>query len=164
MKIVALGGNLPHPIYGEPRNTCEAAIAAMAKKGVEIVRRSSWYRTSPVPVSDQPPYINGVVQIRSVKNPTQFLALLHDIEREMGRVRQSENDPRIIDLDLIAWDNVVMDDAASPIIPHPRMHDRAFVLVPLQEIAPDWQHPASGRRIDELIDVLPSGQKIARLR
>lgn len=162
MILVALGGNLPHPVHGSPDKTCEVAIAAMAKRGIAIIRRSSWFITSPIPVSDQPWYINGVVRVETDMAPPAFLEMLHGIEAGLGRVRTVQNGPRTIDLDLVAWDNKVSND--NPILPHPRLHERAFVLYPIREIVPDWHHPVTGQSLEQMIASLPDDQNVRQVR
>ena len=152
MILIALGANLPSKV-GPPRATLEAALASLAQEGGEIVARSRIYRSPAVPKSDQPDYLNVVVTIRSKLDPVSLLAGLAHIEAMFGRQRGERNAARPLDLDLIAYDNVVRD--ADPILPHPRMHDRAFVLLPLAEIAANWRHPRLGLSIGELVDALP---------
>ena len=101
MILVAVGSNLSCPKFGAPRQNCEAALERLEKHGVGIVARSRWYKTSPVPRSDQPDFINGVVAVSTRLDPSALLAVLHDIETEMGRTRAAVNEARIIDLDLI---------------------------------------------------------------
>ena len=156
MILIAMGSNLPHPDYGTPQNVCEAALVAMARAGLVITRQSSWLKTRPVPISDQPWFVNGVVAIETALTPTDLLALLHRIEADFGRVRSVQNAARILDLDVLAWGDLVRDDA--PILPHPRLHQRGFVLYPLAEIALEWRHPVSGLDVKALIAALPPDQ------
>ncbi|SRR5579875_255213 len=157
MILVALGANLSSHA-GPPQATLEAAIACLAHEGGEIVARSRFYRSPPVPKSDQPDYINAVVSIATALDPPGLLAVLGRIENRFGRQRGREpNAARPLDLDLIAYDDVVCDE--PPILPHPRMHRRAFVLLPMAEIVPNWRHPRLGRTLDELIDALPAATR-----
>jgi 2-amino-4-hydroxy-6-hydroxymethyldihydropteridine diphosphokinase len=161
---IGLGANLPSPEHGTPRETIEAAIAALEAKGLAVVARSPFYESEPVPVSDQPWYLNAVVEVATDRDAAVTLALLHSVENAFGRVRTIRNEARVLDLDLLDHRGMVHDGPDSPLLPHPRLADRAFVLRPLQDIAPDWRHPASGLSVAELLESLPEGQRIRRLR
>ena len=153
--VVALGANLPSPRYGEPTETLQAALQALGQSSMDVVAQSRWYRSAAVPVSDQPDYINGVILVESSQSAPDLLASLHTIEEQFGRVRSVRNEARILDLDLIDYDGEVHGDPNGPALPHPRMQNRAFVLLPLREVAPDWQHPVLQRSVEELIAELP---------
>lgn len=156
MILVALGANLPSPAHGPPRATLEAALALMPAHGIAVVRRSSWYSNPAVPPSNQPLYVNAVVDVATELAPEALLDRLHRIEARLGRSRQQRWEARIVDLDLLDYDGRVRrPDAGSPLeLPHPRLHLRAFALVPIAELAPDWRHPVSGRRVGALLDAL----------
>lgn len=161
---IGLGANLQHPVYGAPRTTLEAAIAALRVAGLEIVTRSAWYESAPVPIADQPWYVNGVAAVHTDLDAVGLLAALHRVEAAFGRVRSVVNAPRVVDLDLLDYRGETRSAAEGPpVLPHPRMHERGFVLLPLQEIAPDWRHPVTGRHIGELIAVLPADQITRRM-
>jgi 2-amino-4-hydroxy-6-hydroxymethyldihydropteridine diphosphokinase len=132
----------------------------LARRGIQVVARSRWYESAPVPISDQPWFVNGVVAIETGLTPERLLAELHDIERSFGRVRREVNAARVIDLDLISYGDMVRAGSAGPVLPHPRLKDRAFVLLPLADIAPGWRHPATHERLADMIKALPSGQTI----
>ena len=149
MILVALGANLPSPIHGGPRATLEAALLALDAAGLRVTARSAWYETAPVPVSDQPWYVNGVTLVTTALPPGGILELLHRIEAAFGRVRAEVNAPRVLDLDLLAYGAIV--SAEWPVLPHPRLHQRAFVLRPLADVAPDWRHPVTGADIDQML-------------
>jgi 2-amino-4-hydroxy-6-hydroxymethyldihydropteridine diphosphokinase len=132
--FIALGGNV-----GDVRATFDRAIALFCDGvAVRLTARSSDYRTPPWGVTDQPPFINAVIAVATTLKPHALLQRMQDCERALGRDRAHERHwgPRPIDLDLLAYDDVVLNDATLT-LPHPRMFERAFVLVPLAEIAPD---------------------------
>lgn len=162
MILVGLGANLPHPRHGSPRATLEAALRELEDAGVAVTARSRWYATAAVPVSDQPDYVNRVVAVETQQSPGELLALLHRIEAAFGRVRTVRNAARAIDLDLLAYHDVV-DEEGPPVLPHPRLAERAFVLYPLRDVAPRWVDPRSGRPVEALLRDLPPGQAIRPL-
>lgn len=147
---IALGANLPSD-HGSPQKTLEAAAAMLVEKGIVIRRRSSWWRSSPQPASDQPDFINGIFEIETSLPPDELLQLLHHVEAAFGRVRRQRWEARVLDLDLIDYCGRVSGAPAAAILPHPRLQDRLFVLLPLQEIAPNWRHPATGAGLETLI-------------
>lgn len=154
MILIALGANLPGPA-GPPLAQCEAALGKLAEAGVAVIARSRWYESTPVPASDQPRYVNGVVAVSTAQGPVPLLGTLHAIERSLGRVRDAVNAARTIDLDLLDYEGLVRDGDGPPILPHPRMADRGFVLRPLADVMPAWRHPVSGRSVGELLAALP---------
>lgn len=164
MILVALGGNLDSK-FGTPRETQLAAMARLEELGNVITNRARFYKTAPVPVSDQPWYVNTVIEIATDLLPQDLLGVLQCVEREFGRERTgSRNDARVIDLDLIAYYDWVIDQEAEDgrmelIVPHPRMDNRAFVLLPIRDIAPDWKHPVSGKALAEMIAKIPEDQQ-----
>ncbi|MGQ0662003.1 MAG: 2-amino-4-hydroxy-6-hydroxymethyldihydropteridine diphosphokinase [Pseudomonadota bacterium] len=156
MILVALGANLPGPA-GSPLAACAAALMALEDQGVRIAKRSRWYRSAPVPPSDQPWYVNGMAAIATALGPSELLELLQRIEARFGRRRRVANEPRMLDLDLIDFNGLVRAGPAPPILPHPRLAERAFVLLPLADIAPAWRHPVTGAGLADLIAALPPG-------
>ncbi|MBB6250206.1 2-amino-4-hydroxy-6-hydroxymethyldihydropteridine diphosphokinase [Nitrospirillum iridis] len=156
MIFVGVGSNLSVPDVGGPLEVVAAAVRALAAEGVSIAAQSPWYRSAPVPASDQPWYVNGVLRVETALDAAGLLASLHKVEADFGRVRRRVNEARGLDLDLLAYDDQVSADA--PLLPHPRLHQRAFVLLPLRDLAPDWRHPVSGLDLAALIAALPPGQ------
>jgi 2-amino-4-hydroxy-6-hydroxymethyldihydropteridine diphosphokinase len=140
MIFVALGANIASAI-GEPAQTLRAALARLEASGINIVMRSSFYKTRAWPDPSDPPFTNGVAQLTTALTPAALLAVLHDVEAMFGRTRTRPNAPRTLDLDLLDYDGRI--EAGPPILPHPRIAERAFVLRPLYEIAPCWRHPVS---------------------
>ena len=162
--FIGAGGNLAHPTYGSPRQTLEAAFRELARRGVHILQVSPWYRTAPVPVSDQPWYQNAVVEVGTDQGPDKLLATLHEVEEAFGRVRTVANVARMIDLDLLDFKGEIAPGGRGrPTLPHPRMAVRAFVLKPLADLAPEWRHPETGAPIQALLAALPADQSTVRL-
>jgi 2-amino-4-hydroxy-6-hydroxymethyldihydropteridine diphosphokinase len=168
--LIGLGANLPSEA-GPPVATLEAALGRLASAGIITLKRSRWFMSPPVPPSDQPWFVNGVAAVATALDPAGLLAALHRVEAAFGRVRSVPNAARTLDLDLLAYGDRVESppteaapDLASdlapdltrprPVLPHPRLADRAFVLLPLADVAPAWYHPATGRPLAELIRAL----------
>ncbi|WP_138497526.1 2-amino-4-hydroxy-6-hydroxymethyldihydropteridine diphosphokinase [Nostoc sp. PA-18-2419] len=142
---VALGSNL-----GDSQAILEAAIATLTQTpGIFLAAKSNWYKTKAVG-PPQPDYLNGCITLQVEILPQELLENLLAVEQQFGRVRQERWGPRSLDLDLLLYDDLIVDTPNLQ-IPHPRMRDRAFVLVPLAEIASDWVEPVSGYVIKELL-------------
>lgn len=147
--VVALGANLDNPV-----EAVELAISLL-EQSTDLIARSSLYSTKPVGGPPQPDYVNAVCIIDSELPAHDLLDLLHGIEKSMGRVRNERWGPRVIDLDLITYGDVMSDDE-DLILPHPRAHERRFVLEPWVEIDPDAVLPLHGRVRDILAELPPS--------
>ncbi len=168
MILIALGANLPAADGASPLATCRGAAEALrGLPGLRLQALSRWYLTAPVlrPGAPrvQPPYVNGVARLEGWMEPEVLLARLQAIEARAGRVRGPVDAPRTLDLDIIAMDGLVRD-APDPVLPHPRAHERAFVLRPLLEVAPDWVHPRLRRTAAELLATLPGQQAVVIIR
>lgn len=162
MILIALGSNLPGPV-GTPRETVEAALAALPGVGVRVLGRSPWYRSAPVPPSDQPWFVNGVASVAvDGVDPVGLMDRLHAIEATFGRRRDGiRNAARTLDLDLLDMDGMVRP--AAPTLPHPRLTERAFVLRPLADLVPDWRHPVDGQSVAALLAGLAAVTGLERL-
>lgn len=155
---IGLGANLHSERFGPPKTTLAAALDLLSDHGLRLGACSGWWESAPVPASDQPWFINAVVRLDAAPPAGPLLELLHRLEADLGRVRSVPNAPRAADLDLLDAGGQLSAPDGWPTLPHPRLHERAFVLMPLKEIAPDWQHPESGAPIDALLAALPPGQ------
>ncbi len=171
--VVALGGNLP---FGDwpPCRTIASAVSALAGNGVVIRAVSRFYATPCFPAGAGPDYVNAAVRIETSLPAGQLLGLLHRIEARFGRARSQRWGMRTLDLDLICMGDLVLPDRETQtawrglsagaqirrtpdglILPHPRLQDRAFVLIPMRDVAPRWQHPLDGRTVAEMCAALP---------
>ena len=148
---VALGSNL-----GDKEANLRRALELLIERGVEIVKTSTFISTEPYGVTDQPTFLNGVCEVRTSLEPLALLHTLLEIEQVMGRVRLRHWGERNIDLDLLLYEDVVMDTPELK-LPHPDMQNRDFVLLPLVEIAPELVHPTLGKSIIEIKDKLICG-------
>ena len=157
--VIGVGGNLPTAEYGPPRATCGAALQHLSQRpDLQIAARSSWYETAPVPISDQPWYVNGAIAVKTTMTPHDLMALLLETETRFGRRRSEPNAARVLDLDLLACGDQVLTGDLE--VPHPRLHLRAFAVLPIRDVAPDWRHPVLGRSISDLAADLPHDQDI----
>lgn len=156
--FIGLGANLPSP-RGPPRASLKIALGALGARGARVVARSRWYRSRPLPLSDQPWYVNGVAAVETALSPEALLAVLEGVERDFGRRREGGRwGPRPLDLDLLSYRGLLRDGDPPPELPHPRLHERAFVLLPLAEIAPGWRHPRLGLSVAEMVARLDDRQ------
>jgi 2-amino-4-hydroxy-6-hydroxymethyldihydropteridine diphosphokinase len=145
--------------------------------GITIHSRSRWFRTPAFPPGSGPDFVNGAAMLETALDPETVLAALHGAEAALGRVRPARWAPRVCDLDLIAIEDIVLPDRATLerwmaidlgqaqtvtpprlILPHPRMHERGFVLAPMADIAPDWRHPVTGQTVAGMLAALPAAE------
>ncbi len=157
MILIALGANLSS-MAGPPEATFRAAAAALEEQGdIRLTLWSRIYRSPAWPDPSEPEFRNAVAALETALLPATLLARLHETEARFGRRRDVAiaNAPRPLDLDLLDCDGQV--SGVSPLLPHPRIHERAFVLLPLQDVAPQWRHPISGLSVASLLADLPQG-------
>jgi len=146
MRIAAigLGSNV-----GDRLGALRRALSLMKRKGIEIIKKSDVFETPPVGLTEQPKFLNACVLVKTSMDPQLLLAQLKGIEAAIGRQNRGHWGPREIDLDILYIDDLVIREGELE-IPHPRMHERAFVLVPLSQISPQWRHPILGKTVEEL--------------
>lgn len=156
MILIALGSNLSSPA-GDPVDTLRAALAYLAKNGVAPVAVSRFYRTPAWPDPSDPAFVNAVARVMTELSPSELIAGLHETEIAFGRERNACNAPRTLDLDILDYGGRV--EQGPPVLPHPRMEVRPFVLIPLRDVAPDWYHPVSGKSVDALLAAIPAPER-----
>ncbi|WP_439103714.1 2-amino-4-hydroxy-6-hydroxymethyldihydropteridine diphosphokinase [Celeribacter marinus] len=174
---IALGGNLRSD-FGPPEDTLRAALDALSDVGVSVVSVSALYRTDCFPRGAGPDFVNACAQIESSLGAESILQILHDIESAFGRTREVRWAGRALDLDLLAmgvqvcpspeiargWMGLPIDQQMKMapdqlILPHPRLHERGFVLIPFRDVAPDWIHPLLGKTVTQMCDELPESER-----
>jgi len=146
--LIALGSSLAGG-FASREALLEAALDDFPAAGLKLLKRSAWWRSASWPDPGMPDYLNGLALVETALSPRQTLAALRRIEAAFGRRRDLANAPRTLDLDLIAHGRAVLDEP-DLILPHPRAHERLFVMGPLAEIAPEWRHPLLGETAAEL--------------
>jgi 2-amino-4-hydroxy-6-hydroxymethyldihydropteridine diphosphokinase len=157
--IVALGSNLTGA-YASLEELLDAALDQFEAAGLHIVARSTWWKSAAWPDPTGPEYRNGVVIVETALDPHETLDALRQIERAFGRERGKANNARTLDLDLIAYGRAEID-VPSLTVPHPRAHQRRFVMGPLAEIAPGWRHPSQGGTAESLAKSAAVGRDAA---
>lgn len=158
MILVALGSNRTGP-WGSPGEAVQRALRKLNTGGVKLKRVSQLFRSSPFGRTDQPEFVNAVAEIETALPPTALLQRLHHIERMAGRRRTLRWGPRTLDLDLLDYHGRILTKPGQPVLPHPGMAERIFVLAPIMEIAPRWRHPLSHLTAQAMLTRLdPQGQ------
>ena len=153
--FIGVGSNL-----GDKVGNCRRAVEVILADGRNrIVQCSPFYQTEPVGKKEQDWFINGVCAMETTMEPAELLESLLGVEKMMGRVRRERWGPRVIDLDILLFGQEVINQEGLQ-IPHPRLHERRFVLVPLRDIAPDLMHPLLGKRISQILAELPGEEKV----
>ncbi len=160
MILVAVGSNLNSKIFGSPLQNCEKAIEFLEGK-FQIEKVSNFYETEPMPISTQPMYVNAVISIKTELLPNNILEDLLSVENIFKRVRTLKNEARVIDLDLLCYNELILNTKKLK-LPHPRMHLRKFVMQPVCDINPDWVHPLFKTNAKNLIKNL-ANQKICNI-
>lgn len=169
MIFIGLGANLPSATFGAPLRTLAAALERLDRDGVRVAQCSSWYESAPLPASTQPWFVNAVALLETALAPADLLALLLRVESALGRQRGERWAARTVDLDLLAYDEHTIGWSGTQatdgplVLPHPRLHLRAFVLRPLAEVAPSWRHPVFGSTAADMLRDLPPGQTVRQL-
>ena len=151
--IIAIGGNLHSKNGLHPVEICQEAVKSLKSMSIIVEKQSSWYRSDPIPKSDQPKFFNSVLVASTILNELDVLNSLHVIEKKFGRIRKNINEARIIDLDLIDYSSKIRK-SNDIILPHPRAHLRRFVMQPLYEIEKNWIHPILKTSVAEILNQL----------
>lgn len=160
---IGIGGNLPGKQGNTPYQSAVAVIEQLRNhRDILSCQTGGWYKTAPVPISNQPWYINSVIKVETTCDAPALLSILQLLEQQSGRERSVANAARSMDLDILDFNHQIIETNALS-IPHPRLHQRAFVLYPLRDLCPDWCHPVSGQTLDQLIEALDPSQSIQPL-
>lgn len=163
MILIGLGSNVTGP-WGSPRQTLERALAALGEPPLRLERASAIIASEPWGRKDQPVYANAVARIKTRLQPLELLSYLRQIERAAGRERRERWGERTLDLDILDYNGMKLNETADQstdaqlVLPHPSMHERAFVLEPIAEIAPRWRHPVLGSTAKQLLAKLDMGK------
>ncbi|MDP3259700.1 MAG: 2-amino-4-hydroxy-6-hydroxymethyldihydropteridine diphosphokinase [Thermodesulfovibrionales bacterium] len=145
---ISIGSNL-----GSREENCRQAIKLLKENGIAVKKQSRMYETEPWGIKDQPKFINMAIEVETDKKPEELVAVLKNIENEIGRTETTKWGPRVIDLDILFYDDLILKTPDLE-IPHPLIQERKFVLKPLCEIAPDKKHPITGKTVKEMAAIL----------
>ena len=160
--VIAVGSNIDSPEGFNPVKNCNNAINELSKFNINIVQKSSWYLSEPIPKSSQPKFYNLAVLCCANHSVDKILKIIQIVEQKLGRIRIFKNMPRCIDIDIISFNKNVKNSLLL-IVPHPRMHLRKFVLLPLLEIDSNWIHPLLKKNIKFFLKTVKN-QKIKKLK
>ena len=166
--IIGLGGNLPGKNGETPRRLLERALEQIEAAGIGVAQVSDWYQSYAWPEPSHPLFVNAAARLESTNGVGDLLAILHRIEVRLGRRRGPQNAPRTVDLDILAaGDQIVGWDQeksrARVVVPHRRLHERAFALRPFCDLAPDWRHPVLKKSARELLAALGDDGSVWKL-
>ena len=166
MIILSLGSNLSSS-YGNRFQNIDLAILNLEVHGIQIIKKSSYYETPSYPNKNNPRFINVIISVKTDLSPDGLMSVLIGIEEKLERKRNKKNDPRTCDIDIIDYNNQVLDFKYKNLnitIPHKKLIFRNFVLLPLQEISPEWKHPITKENIRTIIDNLSEEDKKSILK
>ena len=155
MIYIGIGSNLPSS-FGNRFKNIYLAISFLQEKKIKLIKKSSVYETFSYPNKKDPKFINAVIKISTTLSPMMLMQKCLNIENDLGRKRSKKNEPRICDIDIIDYDQKILTVTKGNklILPHPEMHKRSFVLLPLYEISQSWIHPVKKKKINKLIKLL----------
>ena len=159
--FIALGANLKRFKHLSLQENIQTSLNYFSDYGINLIKISKWYKSEPYPKLYQPWYVNAVAKITTKETSENLIKNLHKIENTFGRKRNKQNESRTLDLDIIDFNGIIKTD--NPILPHPRMHIRKFVLLPLRDVEPEWLHPDFKIKINDLILQCTDNQKIYKL-
>ena len=159
--FIALGANLKRFKHLSLQENIQTSLNYFSDYGINLIKISNWYKSEPFPKLSQPWYVNAVAKITTKETSENLIKNLHKIENTFGRKRNKQNESRTLDLDIIDFNGIIKTD--NPILPHPRMHIRKFVLLPLRDVEPEWLHPNYKIKINDLILQCTDNQKIYKL-
>ena len=145
---ISIGSNLR-----DREENCRNAIKLLKENGIAVKKQSRMYETEPWGIKDQPKFINMAIKVETDKKPEDLFRILKEIEKEIGRTETTKWGPRVIDIDILFYEDLILKTDNLE-IPHPLMHERAFVLKPLCEIAPDKKHSITGKTVKEMLENL----------
>jgi 2-amino-4-hydroxy-6-hydroxymethyldihydropteridine diphosphokinase len=146
---VGLGSNLGNRLL-----RLRSSVELLVGGGLRLIERSDVFETPPWGVTDQPRFLNACALFETPETPRETLQRLKEVERRLGRIERERYGPREVDCDLLFADDLRIDEP-DLVVPHPRMAERGFVLIPLAQVAPDWRHPSTGRTVREMAEALP---------